>query len=197
MIHVTPQLAPLDFAERVHAPGEAARLAGADPLPPHWRRCLRDLHAAYDGICAYAALRIHDVDGVRSVDHFRPKGAYPALAYVWENYRLACTRMNGRKGDYEDVLDPFEVVDGWFVVDFTKGAIGPAPELVDPERARVVATIARLGLDDDLFRNARLEVVERFLEHHYSFDVIRSDWPHLAFEIERQQLPAVPPPEPA
>ena len=44
-----------------------------------------------------------------TIDHFRPKSKYPKLAFVWSNYRLAGQAINMRKGDSEDVVDPFTV----------------------------------------------------------------------------------------
>jgi hypothetical protein len=45
------------------------------------------------------------------------KHNYPELAYEWSNYRHAIGRVNGCKGNLDDlVLDPFEVEDDWFAI---------------------------------------------------------------------------------
>ena len=110
--------------------------------------CLDDLHASYNGCCAYLAVFIERVTGGGSVDHFIAKSQRADLAYEWSNYRLACSRMNSRKRDYDDVLDPFEVETGWFRLELVSGRIYPSPGLPDGLKDQVVATIKRLGLDD-------------------------------------------------
>lgn len=194
MLRVTPQPPPHDFEARVRTPGETARAAGADPLPDLWRNCLVYLWEAYGRVCSYACVPIHDISGVRSVEHFKPKSKYPELAYDWDNYRLACGKMNSRKKDHEDVLDPFLVGDDWFELDFTDGSIRPAGHLAAADKKKADDTIKRLGLDDRSFRSDRLHVLERLLKRDYSFAVVQSDWPHLAREIVRQGYPIPPPP---
>lgn len=63
--------------------------------------------------------------------------------------------MNARKRDFEDVLDPFEIEDGWFVLDLSMLQIKPAEHLDAAMRARVEATIERLGLNDQECIDAR------------------------------------------
>ena len=51
-----------------------------------------------NGKCAYCE---GGINAVRSghVEHFRPKSLFPAQAYRWENYFLACGGCNGPKSD--------------------------------------------------------------------------------------------------
>jgi hypothetical protein len=81
----------------------------------YWTKATTELNAAYKQICAYSCIYLATPG---SVDHFMPKRRYPKLAYEWNNYRLALPRINNHKGDSTDVIDPFIVQTGWFVMDF-------------------------------------------------------------------------------
>lgn len=83
-VHQAPE--PDAFDELVRQPGRRAldRLAAekysgskeavpAREFPPHWRRSLDDLLAAYSRICSYLCLYIPRGTGARSVDHMVPK----------------------------------------------------------------------------------------------------------------------------
>jgi len=190
MIHVEPQPEPDTFDQTVRQPGRtwlAAHPNEADPLEPHWQRCLLDLFEAYDGTCAYLAVRIQRGTGARTTDHFAPKSKQRDRAYEWSNYRLTCQLMNARKNAFEDVLDPFEVRNGWFEVEFSFLQVRPNPELDEQTQGRVQATICRLKLNDPECIAAR--------EQHYDEYLIGGDigyldrWcPFLALELRRQGL---------
>ena len=98
-------------------------------LHPYWTTSLDDLMAAYDEVCAYSCFRIHRVTGARSVDHFAPRSRAWNTVYEWSNYRLACSRLNARKRDFTDVLDPFEVQTGWFRLELVGFQLLPAVDL--------------------------------------------------------------------
>src|SRR5690606_18223088 len=83
-------------------------------LPTFWRRALADLRRAYGDTCAYLGMHIHPATGAATVDHFQPKSKHPAAAYEWTNFRLAAQQVNTNKGEHEDVLDPFQIENGWF-----------------------------------------------------------------------------------
>lgn len=114
----------------------------------YWTRAMPALHAAYGGMCAYLA-RYIELDQSPTTDHFVAllDSTDPMLAYTWSNYRLACSLVNGCKSHFADVLDPFEVGDGWFALDLNsfKTEVGPRapPDRVDA----IKSTIKRLGLD--------------------------------------------------
>lgn len=119
----------------------------------YWTRALDALHEAYGGICAYACFYIEPMCGP-TVDHFVAiTSTYPREAYEWRNYRLACSLMNSRKREFPDVLDPFQVEDGWFVLNLGTFKVEPAVGLAPEVEARVRQTITRLGLDSREYRN--------------------------------------------
>jgi len=105
------------------------------------------LHEAYRGICAYSCFYIEPVTGP-TVDHFVAiTKADLRQAYEWDNYRLASSLMNTGKLDFPDVLDPFEVQDGWFVLDLNNLHVKPNDALEPAQRTRVEDSIARLKLN--------------------------------------------------
>jgi hypothetical protein len=209
VIRVEPQPEPSDFDEKVRKhglralaelrgqpapsrPGPKRRVKGlveSKDLPEYWTRCLDDLHAAYDGICAYSCLYIPHVVGSKTTDHYSAKTAKilaaPEQAYEWSNYRLACSLMNSRKG-IKTIIDPFEIQGGWFQLDLSTLSVRPDPELPAELRLRVQHTIDELGLDDDECRKARAHWYHPYLEGEITFSFLEKQCPFLALEIVRQ-----------
>ncbi|MCF4114192.1 MULTISPECIES: hypothetical protein [Dethiosulfovibrio] len=198
MIHVNAKPEPPSFDKKVRQKGlNLMKKNGINPRIPLpkgtelrscWTKCLDDLHSCYGGICAYLAVYVERITGANSVDHFVPKKKRPDLAYEWSNYRLACTRINSRKGDYEDVLDPFEVENEWFYLDLITGRIYPNPDLDDQVKRKVQSTIDRLGLDDDDNRKLRTKYYTYYLGQEISSDYLKSHAPFVWMEADRQNL---------
>lgn len=186
MIHVEPQPEPADFDRRVRQPGRRDA-AGRRAL---WRRCLRQLWDAYDGVCAYSCLRVPWLTGAVTVDHFIPRSQRPDLAHEWTNFRLACLRMNSRKWEAVDVLDPFEVRDGWFVLELSSLEVLPNTALGVRRRRRVEATIARLGLNEPESIRERAGHYDDYLRGDLSFDLLKRWSPFVARELMRQHVVA-------
>jgi hypothetical protein len=69
--------------------------------------------------------------------------------------RLCAARFNARKQDFNDVLDPFEVEDGWFQVELVGFQILPAANLSPATRRQVEQTISRLQLNHYDLRRSR------------------------------------------
>ncbi len=122
------------------------------------------------------------------MDHLLPKSKHRQQAYEWSNYRLACVRMNSRKNDLEDVLDPFDVEDGWFALELTTLQVTPAEGLPEPLRQRVQNTIDRLDLNDKEFIEARAAHYEAFQSGDVQFRHVHKHCPFLAKELIRQGL---------
>ena len=198
MIHVEPRPEPADFESKVRRRGLAYLRRKKIPLDrllpagtefePYWRECLDELHAEYRGICAYLAVFIERVIGGASVDHFVAKSKRPDLIYEWSNYRLACSVMNSRKREYEDVLDPFEIENGWFRLEPASGRIYPNPELGDPEKTAVQRTIDRLGLDDSGNREIRARRFYEYCTGGCDSNFLRRYSPFVYFEAVRNGL---------
>lgn len=188
MIRVHPQPEPDDFDAKIRQPGIRALASGSEEFPPLWRDCSLHLWEAYRGVCAYLCILIHKGTALRSVDHFLAKSRRRDLIYEWSNYRLACSLMNLRKREFEDVLDPFEVEDGWFILEFSFLQILPHPDLDEATRARVQATIDRLKLNDNECLQARATYYEPFRRGLLQFEVLEEWSPFVAAELKRQGL---------
>lgn len=198
VIPVTPQPEPASFDERVRKAGAKWFIdnglvpKGPKPkgvkLPDYWGRCLNDLHAAYGGICAYLCVYIVKPVGGSTVEHFVPKSAALEHAYEWSNYRLASTKVNSRKRDYDDVLDPFEISPETFLLDLVSGKIYPNPISPLEEQEAAQATIDRMGLDDSEARAMRAQWFTDYLDKNISEDYLRRNSPFVWYEMVRQDL---------
>jgi len=184
---------PSDFDQLVRQPGREflARTCnpGENEFKSHayWRRILKQLRNAYQGICAHSCHWVPYDTGTDTVEHFRPKTKYPAEAYEWGNYRFVSGRLNGRKGTFEDVLDPFLIKTGWFVIEFPSLLVKPAQWLRKPLQSRVRTTCERLGLNDEsTCMKQRYRYVRDYCLEGLPFELLRRDAPFLAHEITRQ-----------
>lgn len=211
MIRVELAAEPLNFDVKVRQPGlrALAELAGEQGLPkrpgrprkavaksragipaakfpPFWTEALPELRVAYGHICGYVSIYIEPVTGAASVDHMLPKSTSWQEAYEWRNYRLACSLMNSRKNDYQDVLDPFEIGDDWFHLELVGYQVIPRTDLEPMDKARVQATIDRLKLNDRDCLSIRDEYASNYFQREISLDYLRRRAPFLAREIERQ-----------
>jgi hypothetical protein len=198
MIRIEKQPEPNDFNNRVRRRGR--RFLQGTPKPTskqwrshsYWREFGSQLHDAYSGICAYSCHWIPYDTGADTVEHFRPKDVYQKEAYEWDNYRLVCATLNGRKGVNEDVLDPFLVQNGWFVIDFPSMLVKPHSDLEPDILQRVQATIDRLGLNDEgTCLKSRVKWLKDYcVPDGIPFDYLRRHAPFIATELERQGLTA-------
>jgi hypothetical protein len=96
--------------------------------------------------------------------------------------------MNARKGALEDVLDPFEVQDGWFALELTTLQVIPGEGLPEHLSRRVQQTIDRLDLNDPEFIRARAAHYEEFLSGEVQLRHVQRHFPFLAKELIRQKL---------
>ena len=191
MIQVQQRPEYADFDAQVRQPG--LRFLRINPTPSsrayrrrdYWRKAKTELHRAYLR-CAYTSLRI--VGRGASVDHYWPKVRYPRLAYEWSNYRLARPRMNRRKGDSEDILDPFGVRNSWFVLDCPSCLIFPGDDLDANTRRQVHSTIRILDLNSDDLVEERCDWLVDLAKGDVSFAHLWKHYPFLAFEIRRQGI---------
>lgn len=198
MIQVQAQAEPATFDEKVRKKGVAylkkKGIVLSQPLPPktqiepYWRECLTDLHRAYGGVCAYLSIFFERVVGGGSVDHFIAKSADAGLAYEWNNYRLACSTMNSRKREFNDVLDPFTLGADWFRLELSIGHIYANPNLPVADRKAVEETIKRLGLDDAECRELRARRYQEYLEFNLPADYLKRQSPFVWAEANRQGL---------
>jgi hypothetical protein len=198
MIRVAPyEMEPHNFNNRVRIPGLAflgeMQALGFGPLPArfpwrkYWKRTYRQLYDAYGGVCAYLGIKF-DRRSNLCTDHFLPRAFYPWEAYEWNNFRLADTNVNGAKGNHMDILDPFEIQDGWFQINFLDGSIHPANDLDDETFEKVQTTINHLHLDHEDFREMRLNRFNDCIEGLIKLEWLAEWAPFVHYELCRQDL---------
>jgi uncharacterized protein (TIGR02646 family) len=198
LIPVAPQPEPADFDKNVRKPGLKwiaksgldllKPIPGGTKIPSYWTKNLPELRRVYGGICAYVCVYIELVTGSPSVEHFVPKSKALNQAYEWDNYRLACTKINSRKRDFLDVLDPFTLAVGWFELNLLDGSIFPNTALTALQRKKVQQTIDRLKLDDAECRELRLAYFNDFLAKEISGAYFKKRSPFVWLEAQRQGM---------
>lgn len=200
MIKVAPPPAPQDFDDKVRNPGMIFLAEHPDPTNAlwrthrYWKHAHQQLYDSLGGICSYCSSftpRKRDDSGLdhTSIDHFIPKSREKNLAYEWSNYRLCRTRLNNRKGDFNDVIDPYLVDNGLFRFNFGNFFIVPDAGLSEGEKERVAASIQRLGLnEDESYVNERARVIYAYVDGSMSFDMVTRFYPFIALEIATQDF---------
>jgi len=182
---------PADFDATVRQKG--AVFLAQEPRPRNWKNkefwhaALQNLYESYNHICAYTAQWIPRVEGVATVDHFEPKSQEPALAYEWSNFRLTSLKMNSRKREHRDVLDPFQIQANTFHLEFPSLIVKPNPDLPEDFKRRAESTIKRLKLNSD--NNcimSRLEWLLPYCEGRIIFEELAQRAPFIAYEVDRQ-----------
>lgn len=193
MIPVVLQAEPHNFHANVRTPGTAFLASTPNPNQEQfkkanfWKQAAKEVYEAYSRVCAYTCRYIDTPSG--SIDHFNSKSAHPQQAYEWSNYRLSLHRVNGYKGSSLDVIDPFLVMPGWFVIDFPSCLVKPGDGLEAHTHDRVLATIKTLKLnDDDSFVQDRCDVMFMFATRDVSLAYLTKRRPFLAAEVVRQGI---------
>jgi hypothetical protein len=190
LIKVDLQPEPNDFDVKVRLNGQS--FLATTPRPrgkqwknkEFWREAISDMTAAYQSICAYSSLWIKPDQP--TIDHYISRDENPALAYEWENFRLARWRINTRKRNHKDVLDPFNVGENWFELDFTTFGIKPNSEIEDVNIKKAVQdTIDRLELDNIDYREARESWFNAFRNN---IAELEKKAPFIAYEMKRQGI---------
>ena len=198
MIPVQRQPEPDNFDEDVRQKGLAwlnkngiARngpVPSKTPLPDYWRDCLDDLYVSYDKTCAYLCIYLERAAGGVTTEHFVAKSQDAGQAYEWGNYRLACSRINSRKGVHQDVLDPFEIARDMFRLECVTGRLYSNPTLSPTNQAAVGDTIARLALDNEENRTMRATHFSDYIMKRISKDYLKEKSPFVWIEADRQKL---------
>jgi len=192
VIPVSEQPEPASFPHKVRTPGSTFLQQAPHPASwknrEYWKRVLRELYDAHNGICAYSAEWIPYTTGDPSIDHFVPKSVNPQLAYEWSNYRLASLRFNSRKGDYQDVIDPFRLKPGLFFLHFPSLLVRPDWAISRSQASKVIATANRLKLNDELCISGRIRWIREFCTGSITLEFLKRNAPFIAVELQRQGL---------
>lgn len=194
MIHVDLQPEPINFNTDVRIPGKHFLERNPNPSgnqwkkKAYWKKISADLYAAYNGICAYTGFWFSKSTTPVSVDHFLPKSIKPELAYEWNNYRLTTQIMNNYK-DNNLIVDPFEISNGDFMIDFPSCLIKINPNLPKEKIERIQSTIdvLKLNSSDDQVQ-ARCDIIMNYINGEISQQYLKKKYPFIAYELERQNL---------
>ena len=172
----------------------AKRLAGQNPrtskYPNHWANYEDDLAAAFHQRCGWWAMWIAEGE----VEHFLSKKNRPDLAYEWGNYRYIAGSVNGSKGNHDDnVLDPFEVQEGWFEVILPSMQL-VMTHLVPPALAdKARFTLKQLRLRDGTkVMRCRKRWYQQFKEGKLDLDGLESNAPLVADAVKKCQAAGQP-----
>jgi hypothetical protein len=92
--------------------------------------------------------------------------------------------LTGATAGYKDVLNPFDIQDGWFQLELVGFQVVPNPDLDDPIRLSVEQTIERLGLNE--FSRERAERAEDYWAHDVTLKILTTESPFVARELQRQ-----------
>jgi len=201
MINVRLPEPPPNYVSEVKDPGESflkrTRNTNATDWNRHnyWRRIHTYLYDSSKGVCAYCASwtprRRDDSQHFEhtTIDHYIAKSRDKKKAYDWDNFRLCRSRLNNRKADFDDVLDPCRVLNEWFWLEFPTFLIRPAPGLPEQTRKEVKATIDRLELNSDAdYVNERIEVVRGYCTGAIPFQVVETRYPFIAYQMLSQDF---------
>jgi len=203
MIPVSSPPPPPNYQTDVLTPGQVFLAACPNPNRTHWNqhrywsKVHQYLYSQLNGICSYSA-SVTAMAGsanveTTSIDHFVPKSDPPYnQAYEWDNFRLCRARLNNRKGNFRDVLDPYNIASNWFRLDFTTFALSPDPvRCPTNKQGEVVSTITRLKLNtDDDYVNERTRVAYRYADGTLDLDSLNIFYPFIGRQMVIQDFNA-------
>lgn len=198
MIRIVKQPPPSHYFNLVRNPGRAFIKRHPNPTANEfarhsfWREIHDYLYQINNGICAYCSSWTPrsslSSDDHTSVDHFIPKSFAPYLAYEWSNYRLCRARINQRKGNSLKIIDPFQVVNGWFQIDFTTFQIIAGDAVSIYVKNRIDTTINILDLNDTIYIDERVEVIRQYCLSKVTITDLKLLYPFIASEIIRTEF---------
>ncbi len=154
--------------------------------PPYWREFNLELGRGFQFLCGYMAL--WTTDG--TVDHFVSIDEDRSKAYDWDNYRYVAGWVNSSKQNVlsTDILDPYEVEDGWFEILIPTLELVLTSKVPSEKRARAERTLQRLPIGRDGRAIKRRGVYyDEYLKKEISMDELRRRAPLLAAAIEKAQ----------
>ena len=140
---------PADFDRRARAPGNRwlADHPGGRRPKDFWTPFKGTLADGFRNLCAYSAMH----DAVGSVDHFVSVDENRSQAYEWDNYRYCAAWINSSKGNAPagDLLDPYEIEDGWFELLLPSLQLRVSDAVPEEFRERAEYVLIRLHLCSD------------------------------------------------
>ena len=149
MIRCEPVPEPADFRSKAQEPGNAWLAANPEAKRPkdYWTPFKPALAQGFGDCCAYSAM----YEPVGTVDHFVSWDQDRSMAYEWGNYRYCAAWVNASKSKMPvaELLDPFEIEDGWFELLLPSLQLRVSEAVPDELRERAEHMLDRLHLRDD------------------------------------------------
>ncbi len=142
------------------------------------------LAQGFRNLCAYSAM----YGPVGTVDRFVSCAEDPSKAYEWDNYRYCAGWINSSKGNAPagDLLDPFEIEDGWFERHLPSLQLRVSETIPDEFRKRAEYVLNRLHLrDDERVMRQRIEWYRMYQSRELSLDGLEGKAPLIATAIDR------------
>jgi hypothetical protein len=191
LIRVDPPVEPPDFETKVAQSGYKWLMAHPESKkrpPDYWSQCVEALQEGFGGRCAYAAM-LDPTGG--TVDHYYSWNNFPYLAYEWENYRFVCAPINSSKKDLDDdVLDPYDVGDGWFEILLPSLQLVVTGAVPDAFRAKAEFTLMRLKLGNGArLIKWRQSWYRMYQDGKLTLQGLRDVAPLIAAAVEKQDRP--------
>ena len=177
---------PDDFDERARVPGTRWLATHPEAKRPKdlWTPFKGALAQGFRNLCAYTAM----YEPVGTVDHFVSCDEDPSKAYEWDNYRYCAGWINSSKGNAPagDLLDPFEIENGWFELHLPSLQLRVSETISDEFRERAEYVLNRLHLrDDERVMRQRREWYRMYQSGELSLDGLQGKAPLIATAIDR------------
>lgn len=187
MIFVKRVNEPADFDNVVRMRGNEWLKANPVKRPKDlWTPFRAKLAEGFKFRCAYSAMEI-PYDG--TVDHFLSCKHHRHLAYDWANYRYCLASINSRKKNRDaQILDPYEIDDGWFEVTILGFLVKITPKLPTDLKDKAKATIKILGLNRQEIIDFRLRQYHRYIRGQLTLEHLQEVAPLIAQAIIRRKL---------
>ena len=186
MIRFEPVPEPAEFHERVRARGDAWLVDNPDAKRPraYWTPFKEALAQGFRDLCAYSVM----YEPVGTVDHFVSWHEDRSQAYEWSNYRYCAAWINSTKGNTPaaELLDPFEIEDGWFELHLPSLQLEVSDTVPDQFRERAEHVLNKLHLrDDERVIRQRSEWYRMYRNGELSLDGLGRKAPLIALAVSR------------
>jgi len=151
-------------------------------------------HALADGFsnrCGYGAMWIAS----GTVDHFVSCDEDKSLAYEWSNYRYVDGWVNSSKSKKPsaDILDPFDVGNGWFEILLPSMQLVLTDAIPPAFREKAEKTLAQLPIrDDERILRTRREWYRMYEDGELTLEGLRKKAPLIAAAVEKQAAVMAP-----
>lgn len=165
-----------------------AKHPGCDRPRDYWSPFRAELALGFMQRCGYSAMWISS----GTVDHFVSCNEDMKLAYEWSNYRFIEGWINSAKTKKRaaDLLDPFEVKDGWFEIALPSMQLKLTDKVPASIRSRAESTLKQLPLEhDERIVHQRREWLRMYEDEDVPLTFLDRKAPLIAQAIRRQRWP--------